>query len=245
MLLMSMEERELLAETVVKKAAGRVTVYIHVGAMTLKETVRLAQHAHKIGADGIGVVTPSYFGVNDKAMVLYYQEISKSVPDDFPIYLYAIPQCACNDLKPDVVQKIADTCKNVIGIKYSFADMLRLKDYLNINGGDFSVLFGPDRLFLPALTMGADGTVSGCSEPMPEHFVAVYKAFLEGDYKKALAEQKIANEICEIIKSGADMAYFKAVLDFKNLHGGHMRKPLIDLDESQKSDLYNQIKKYM
>ena len=33
MYLMSAEERELVAETVVKKAAGRVTVFIHVGAM--------------------------------------------------------------------------------------------------------------------------------------------------------------------------------------------------------------------
>ena len=53
MYLMSAEERELVAETVVKKAAGRVTVFIHVGAMDQDETIRLAQHAQKIGADGV------------------------------------------------------------------------------------------------------------------------------------------------------------------------------------------------
>jgi dihydrodipicolinate synthase/N-acetylneuraminate lyase len=245
MYLMSSEERELAAETVVKKVSGKIPVYIHVGAMKLADTIRLAKHACRIGADGIGVVTPSYFGVNDKAMVLYYEEISKNLPEDFPIYLYAIPQCASNDLKPQVVQEIANRCKNVIGIKYSFADMLRLKDYLNVNEGNFSVLFGADRLFLPALVMGVGGTVSGCSGPMPEHFVGVYKAYLEGNYEKALAEQRIANEICEIIKSGADMAIFKSVLDFRNLKGGHMRKPLIDLDDTQKEELFRQIKKYI
>lgn len=245
MYLMSPEERELVAETVVKKAAGRVPVYIHVGAMTLKETLRLAQHACRIGADGIGVVTPSYFGVNDKAMVLYYEEIAKSLPLDFPIYLYSIPQCAANDLKPQVVQEIADRCKNVVGIKYSYADMLRLKDYLLVNDGDFSVLFGADRLFLPALVLGADGTVSGCSGPCPEHFVGVYQAYRNGDYEAALKEQKLANEVCEIIRSGADMAYFKTVLDYRGLGGGHMRKPLIDLDEDQKKELIGRIKKYL
>ena len=93
MLNMTPGERELVAETVLKAAAGRVTVYIHVGAMTLKETVRLACHAEKIGADGIGVVTPAFFGVKDKAMLRYYQQVSASVSSDFPIYLYAIPQC--------------------------------------------------------------------------------------------------------------------------------------------------------
>ena len=39
---MSAEERELVAETVVKKAAGRVTVFVHVGAMCQDCTIRLA-----------------------------------------------------------------------------------------------------------------------------------------------------------------------------------------------------------
>lgn len=245
MYLMSPEERELVAETVVKKAAGRVTVYIHVGAMTLKETIRLAQHANRIGADGVGVVTPSYFSVNDKAMEEYYVEVAQSVPENFPVYLYGIPQCAVNDLKPEVVQRIADRCKNVVGIKYSFADMLRINDYLKINQGTFSVVVGTDRLFYSALCMGCDGTVSGVSGPMPEHFVAVYKAYREKDEQKARQEQKIANEICEILKSGADMALFKSTLDFRGLKGGHMRKPLIDLTQEQKEELHLKIKGYL
>ncbi|MBN2396676.1 MAG: dihydrodipicolinate synthase family protein [Candidatus Atribacteria bacterium] len=245
MYLMSPEERELVAETVVKKAAGRVTVFIHVGAMTITETIRLAQQAKKIGADGIGVVTPSYFTVNDKAMEEYYVEVANSVPADFPVYLYAIPQCAANDIMPEVAQKIANRCKNVVGIKYSFADMLRVKDYLNINDGDFSVVVGTDRLFYPALCMGCDGTVSGVSDPMPEHFVEVYNSYKANDEKKAREEQKIASEICEILKSGADMALFKTTLDFRGIRGGHMRKPLINLTEDQKSKLYSRIKKYL
>ena len=242
---MQPQERELVAETVLKAAAGRVCVFIHVGAMTLKETVRLARHAHRIGADGIGVVTPGFFGVKDKAMLRYYQQVSASVPQDFPIYLYAIPQCATNDLKPGLVAQLIDSCPNIVGIKYSYADMIRLKDYLNLKDGKFSVLFGADRLFLPALVMGCEGTVSGCSGPMPEHFVSVYRAYLDGDLDRALEEQKIANEICEIMKSGADMGIFKAVLQFRGLAGGHMRAPLMDLDEEEKRELYAQIKPYL
>ncbi|QAT50041.1 dihydrodipicolinate synthase family protein [Caproiciproducens sp. NJN-50] len=242
---MTPEERELAAETVLRAAAGRATVFIHVGAMTLKETVRLARHAEKIGADGIGVVTPAFFGVKDKAMLQYYQKVSASVSKNFPIYLYSIPQCAANDLKPSLVAELIETCPNIVGIKYSYSDMIRLKDYLNLNNGNFSVLFGADRLFLPALTMGCEGTVSGCSGPMPEHFVNIYKAYREGDMKKALQEQKIANEICEIMQSGADMGIFKAVLQFRGLAGGHMRAPLIDLDEAEKKELYARITPYL
>ena len=214
-------------------------------AQTTEQTIRLAQHAERIGADGIGVVTPPFFGLKDKAMVQYYKDVASSVSPDFPIYVYVIPQCAANDITAPVMAQIAEACPNVIGVKYSWADCIRLKDYLNIRNGNFSVLFGPDRLFLPALSMGADGTVSGVSGPMPEHFVAVYRAWLEGDMKKALEEQKIANEICEILQSGADMGIFKAVLDFRGLKGGHMRKPLLDLDEEERAALKAQISPYI
>lgn len=245
MLNMAPEERELVAETVVAAAAGRVTVYIHVGAQTLKETLRLAKHALAIGADGIGVVTPGFFGIKDKAMVRYYRDISAALPEDFPIYLYCIPQCAANDLKPAVVQEIASSCKNVVGIKYSLSDCIRLKDYLLINEGRFSVLFGADRLFLPALVMGCEGTVSGCSGPMPEHFVKVYDAYRRGDLATAASEQKIANEICEIMQSGADMGIFKAVLEMRGIRGGHMRRPLIDLDGDEKEALAARMRPYL
>lgn len=245
MMNLSLEERELIAETVVNAVKGRVIVYIHVGAQTTEQTIHLAQHAEKIGADGIGVVTPPFFGLKDKAMVQYYKDVASSVSPDFPIYVYVIPQCAANDITAPVMQQIADACPNVIGVKYSWADCIRMKDYLNIRDGNFSVLFGPDRLFLPALSMGCDGTVSGCSGPMPEHFVAIYKAWMEGDTEKAKQEQKIANEICEIMKSGADMGIFKAILNFRGLTGGHMRKPLLDLDEQELKALKAQIMPYL
>lgn len=245
MMNLSLEERELVAETVVKAVRGRVIVYIHVGAQTTEQTIRLARHAEKIGADGIGVVTPPFFGLKDKAIVQYYKDVAGSVSPDFPVYVYVIPQCAANDITAPVMARIADACPNVIGVKYSWADCIRLKDYLNIRDGNFSCLFGPDRLFLPALAMGCDGTVSGVSGPMPEHFVNVYKAWKEGDIETARKEQKIANEICEILQSGADMGIFKAVLDFRGLTGGHMRKPLLDLDEQERAELKARIAPYL
>lgn len=245
MLNMTCREREIVAETVIRAAAGRVPVFIHVGTQTLKDTVRLAQHAQKAGADGIGVVTPAFFGLKDKAMIQYYQEVSASVPEDFPIYLYCIPQCAANDLKPETVEEIVRTTKNVIGIKYSYADCIRLKDYLNINSGDFSVLFGPDRLFLPALVMGCDGTVSGCSGPMPEHFVNVYKAFKEGNLEEAQEEQKVATDICEILQNGSDMGVFKAALKMRGVRAGYMRRPLLDLDKDEEQELRKELMPYL
>lgn len=242
---MTLEERMLVAETVVRQAAGRVTVYIHVGAMDMKETVRLAKHAVNIGADGIGIVTPSYFTVSDDAMVNYYKEICDSLPDNFPVYVYVIPQLAHNDISYETMQRIVDKCKNVIGVKYSFGDIRRTAEYRRVNSGEFSVVTGADDLLLPCLSLGCDGCVSGCSGPFPEAFVQIYSAYCAGDLKAAYDYQVIATDIVHVMKAGADMSIFKNVLDFRGVPGGHVRKPLIDLQPDKIAELRRIVEPYL
>lgn len=228
--LLSEEERKKIAETVIDRTAGRTDVFIHVGAMTLKETVNLAKHARDAGADGIGVVTPAYFSVNDREIEEYYVDISKSLPEDFPIYLYNIPQLSGNDLKTSTVQKIVDRCRNIKGIKYSYHDMLRVNEYLSVKSDGFCVVVGADRLLLPALSIGCSGTVSGVSSVCPEPFVAVYDAFMKGNLEKAREQQRIANSVVEVLKCGSNMSYFKVALKARGIDAGHMRRPLMDID---------------
>lgn len=245
MYLMSAEERELVAETVVKKAAGRVTVFIHTGAMTEAETIRLARHAHKIGADGVGVVTPSYFGVSPRAMVEYYKRVCAALPEDFSVYVYVIPQLAKNDITAATMEEIAAACKNVVGVKYSWPDVRRVNEYLQVRGGDFSVVPGADDLFLPCLVCGCDGVVSGCSGPFPEAFVAVYKAFQAGDLAEARKAQVAATKLVQIMQFGGDMSIFKNILTFRGVPGGHMKKPLLDLTPEQVSQLKETVAPYI
>ena len=202
MYLMSAEERELVAETVVKKAAGRVTVFIHVGAMDQDETIRL-------------------------------------------VYVYVIPQLAHNDVSAETMEKIAAACKNVVGVKYSFADMRRINDYLQVRGGNFSVVPGADDLFLPCLACGCDGVVSGCSGPFPEAFVNVYKAFQSGDLAAARKAQVEATKLVKVMQFGGDMSIFKNILTFRGVPGGHMRKPLMDLDEADVAKLKETVSPYL
>ncbi|MGE5614181.1 MAG: dihydrodipicolinate synthase family protein [Bacillota bacterium] len=227
MLRLSTQERMKIAETVVKRAAGRVTVYIHCGANNQEDTVALLKHAEKIGADGAGVVTPSFFALEDREMEAYYVEVAGSVSGDFPIYLYNIPQCAGNDIKPNVAAMIAQRCPNVIGIKYSYADLNRTVDYLKIE--DFDVMHGCDRLFISLLVLGCSGVVSGVAGVFPEPFVAAYKAYNEGKLAEAQKLQKICVKFCDALRCGVNMSYYKEALKMRGIDAGYMRKPQLDL----------------
>ncbi|QGH36187.1 dihydrodipicolinate synthase family protein [Gracilibacillus salitolerans] len=241
MIKLSVEERKAIAETVVKTANNRVTVYIHVGDVNFDNTLELARHAHDIRADGIGVVTPIYFSVNDQEIEQFYVKIVNSLPEDFPIYLYSIPQCAANELNIEVTKKIAAQCKNIIGIKFSYPDFTMTSQYLDVNDGNFDVVFGPDHLFLPALSLGCEGTVSGISGVYPEPFVAIYNAFKQGDLAKAKTLQKVATKYCNVLKNGSNMSYFKEALRLRGIDAGLMKAPHIDIDDKEIEKLKTQL----
>lgn len=237
MYLLSVPERQAVAETVIAHARGRATVYIHVGAMTLSDTVTLARHACTHGADGIGVVTPSFFRVTERELEEYYVSVANSVPPDFPVYLYNIPQLSANDLTAAVAARIIARCPNVVGIKYSYPDLLRVNEYLALKGGHFSVLVGADRLLVPALAMGCDGTVSGVACVCPEPLVALWNAVQAGQQGPARALQRSFIGIGDLLGNGGNMAVFKAALRARGIPAGHMRRPLLDLPAAEADEL--------
>ncbi len=241
MVRLSTEERKAVAETVVRQAAGRVTVYIHTGAIRLEDALELSRHAADIGADGIGAVTPIFLGANAREMDYYYTAIASSVPEQFPVYLYNIPQCSANDLSAASAEELAQRHPNVVGIKYSLADMLRTSEYLAVRSGDFSVVQGTDRLFLASLAMGCDGVVSGVSCVFPEPFVAIYEAYRSGDLLKARMWQRVAVQYCETLRNGSNMAYFKAALRYRGVDAGYMRLPQLDLPDNEAAILERQL----
>lgn len=244
MLFMTNEQREAVAEAVVEKAAGRLIVFIHVGAVRVEDTIQLAKHAYRIGADGVGVVTPLFFGLNDREMENFYATVSSSLPEDFAIYMYNIPQCSTNDIKPEVCARVAARCRNVIGIKHSYCDMHRILDYLQVRD-DFSVLVGFDRLLLPALVIGCDGTVSGASSVFPEPFVEVYEKYTAGDMAGAEAAMWRANDIVKKLKAGTSLGTLKAAQRVRGFAGGYVHAPLMEITEQERESLKEDLEMYL
>lgn len=240
MMRLSVAERKQIAETIIKTAAGRVTVFIHCGCMNQEDTIALVKHAQEAGADGAGVVTPIFFGQNERELEEYYVAVAESTPD-FPVYLYNIPQCSANDLPVSVVEAVRKRCSNVIGIKYSFADINRTIDYINVNDGNFSVLHGCDRTMVSMLATGCKGTVSGISGVFPEPFVAAYQAYQDGDLKKAMSIQKNCVKIVDILRGGSNMSYFKEALKLRGIEAGQMRKPQLDISAAEVAELKAQL----
>ena len=243
MMYMSVAERKQVAEVVVKHAAGRIPVYVHVGAWNQADTIELAKHAVEIGAQGIGVVTPSFYTISDRGLVDYYVAVASSVPEDFPVYMYGIKQNAINDLNKNVCQQVADKCKNVLGAKYSFPDMTRLQELMTVNNGDFDVLVGPDHLFEAVCAVGGKGVVSGNAMIIREHYAAVWDAIQKKDYDLATKLQRRTNVLNATMCAINNIAAYKVILKEEGvLATTNMRRPMENLTPEQEADLIKKMK---
>ncbi len=183
-ILMTVEERKAAAEVIVSEVRNRIPVILQCGAMDVERTTELALHARAIHADGVALMTPYFFGQDDQALYEYYTSVAGKIPD-MPVYIYNISSHTNNDVKPALAARIADAVPNVVGIKFSCPDLIRLGEYIRIPG--FDALIGCDRLIIPALTLGAKGGVSGPAAIFPELFRALWSAWEKRDLETARA----------------------------------------------------------
>src|SRR5262245_4102393 len=84
--LFTIEERRQIAECVVKAAARRLPVMVHVGAVTTADAVALAEHAARIGASAVSAVGPIYYPAPAEAVFEYYRCIGSAT--SLPLFAY-------------------------------------------------------------------------------------------------------------------------------------------------------------
>lgn len=238
MVFLTTEERKLVVETVVNTARGRVPVFAQIGSYNTASTIELAQHAQRIGADGIGVVTPWFYKLSDDALIDYFCEVSSRVPESFPIYMYAIPQNAINDINYTVAQAVASKCLNVIGIKYSYPDFTRIQQLMNVRDGKYDVLVGPDHLYEAVFAVGGKGVVSGNAMIIPEHYVAIRDAMRSQNWKLATKIQRRTNMINSILCAHNNISCYKVILkELGIINSAKMRKPLNEISSQESAEL--------
>lgn len=245
-LMLSADERRLVAQTFVSTNKSRVSAFIQCGSMTTAETVAHALHSVEIGADGIGVMSPAFFPMDDESLFGYYKAVLDAVPSDFPVYIYNIPSRAANDVTPNLVRRLCDAYNNVVGIKYSSGDLMRIEDYLMCAGRDIDVLIGCDSLFLQCLISGGRGTVSGPGSIFIERFTRLYKYYNEGNYEGAAEVQRAINITDRRLGSIPGIPALKALLKMRGVIKNDIcRAPLRPLTKEEYKVLGEVYEEYM
>jgi len=72
----------------------------------------------------------------------------------------------------------------------------------------------------------------------------VYNAYIEGRLTEAQQLQKACVKLCDILKCGSNMSYFKEGLKIRGINAGYMRKPQLDIESAEVEVLTKQLKAF-
>jgi 4-hydroxy-tetrahydrodipicolinate synthase len=232
-LLLDLDERKKLLEAVHAEVAGRIAVYVQVGCASTADSIKLAEHAAKLGVNGVVILSPFFYAFDRAAMSSYFTAIAAAIPQT-PVFLYNIPENTRNNITPEIVQGVRSQAPNVAGIKDSSKDLTLFQKYVGLGLESFASIVGSDSVLLPGLAAGGHGVVSAASNVFPEIVVSVVSRFEAGDLSAARAAQGALNGALGVLKLGPIPAGYKAGLALRGLDVGGVRPPLRDLTAEEK-----------
>jgi 4-hydroxy-tetrahydrodipicolinate synthase/2-dehydro-3-deoxy-phosphogluconate/2-dehydro-3-deoxy-6-phosphogalactonate aldolase len=233
--LLTPDEREGVVEAVVEEIGDDAPVIAGVGAASTRETVSNAEHAERVGADGVVVVTPYYYPLDHDAAVSHYRQVAEAV--ELPVYVYHIPSKTGNSLSLSTLDALADI-ENLVGLKDSSKDVPWLGQAIDAHP-ELTFLAGSDSLLFPGLEVGCAGVVSAVANAFPELVVELYEAYDEGDEERARELQSEVYDVRDALKRGPYMAGVKTALDLREVgfDPGPLRSPLRKMDDDDRAAL--------
>lgn len=182
-------------QIMVDQAAGRVPVYFGIGAINTKKCIRLAKMAVENGASGVSVLQPMFLKPTETELYNHFKSIADAIPET-PVLLYNNPGRVGYTLSAGLVEKLAHTVPNIVGMKDTSGDMTQTQEFIRRNRDvDFKVFGGKDTLLFASLCHGAVGGVCTAGNFMPELITDIYKKYVAGDISGALEAQFKLNPV--------------------------------------------------
>ena len=229
---MSEVQRETTARIAGETISGRGLSIMHVGAISSESAAKGARAARKYGCDAICCVPPFFFRGGDQMTIDHYKRVADA-SDGLPFFVYNLPQLTQVEITPDLMEKIVDAVPNVVGLKHSAMNFGDIRLFADMGLKCFS---GNGTLPLPALTMGAVGTVDAPLSLAPWHYAELYDAWERGDMETAQRLQDGVLEIVNVVRMfGAPAAVTKLILTERlGIDCGRPIPPVSDLTDEQR-----------
>jgi 4-hydroxy-tetrahydrodipicolinate synthase len=179
---LTLEERQTLLEVAMRAAKGRVPVVAATGSQSHAETVQLTDHATRLGADALLIVTPYYIRPPQRGLVAYYNDLGKRT--HLPLLMYHIPGRAAVTVELATLERIAEATPHFVGIKHAATDLTLVTEALAKFGPEFRIFVGLEELSFPMMAMGACGMVNAVSNIAPRRVADLYAAVAAGNLEE-------------------------------------------------------------
>lgn len=196
---MDMEQKKALIDIAVSYVNQRAEVLFGTACSTMEETLDLSNYALKSGADGVMLISPYYFTLDDASLENFYDEAAENIAG--PIYIYNFPGRTGYDVRPEIVLRLLRKHKNIVGLKDSVPEMGHTRALLTTvrkEFPDFKVYCGFDENLIHNAACGGAGCIGGLSNVYPELMAKWQEAVNRKDWILSFELQKKVDILMDI-----------------------------------------------
>lgn len=204
------------------------------GGTSIADCKVLAKHASKTGLYAVSFTAPFYFKPADvKQLADCCKAIADEVPE-MPFYYYHIPVLTGADFPMyDLLQAIDGYIPNFAGIKYTHEDFMDFLSCMSYKNGKYDMLWGRDENMLPALALGAQGSVGSTFNYATPLYTQLISAFELGDLETARKLQQQSVDMIRLLGKYGGIATGKAYMKLVGMNCGEFRLPVKNMSMEQ------------
>ena len=228
-------EKLKLIEAARKQVPSSMTLLAGTGLESTRATIELTKEAADRGVDAVLVKNPFYFKsqMTFDVYMAHYTAVADASP--VPVIIYNVPVFTGVPLQSRLVIELAKH-PNIRGLKDSSGDVKLISEVV-WNTEKFPVLAGAAPTLFPAMTAGARGGIIALACAAPKATLALHRAFVAADYKKAGAIQRIIAPAAGAVTEKHGIAGLKGAMELEGFQPGLPRRPLLPLKPAQIEDL--------
>jgi len=206
------------------------------GQQSTRGTIREIEQAAHSGADAVLVITPHYYraAISQAALVRHYTAVADAA--SVPIILYSMPDLTGIQIEPETTARLS-AHDNIIGIKDSSADVVKLAETVRLVPDDFAVMIGNGTVFSEALQAGARAGILAVACAAPQICIAIYEAVKAGDIGRAAGLQEALTPLARAVTKTYGIGGLKAALEMAGYVGGGVRAPLQRPSEDARDEI--------
>jgi len=237
---MRIEERMLAAEVAAEVSRRfRGMLIVHIGSSSSRDTMQLAEHAARAGADALAAIPPA--NIAHPQVVGYYRDIAAA--SGLPLLIYHFP--AQTHYHPTLAQMgELLACGRAAGLKFTDWNLFLLRR-LRLAFPEIIVLNGYDQVLLPSLLYGADGGIGSWYNVFPRLFVSLYRLHRSGAHEQALELQIRALSLLDWTAGFPREPVFERALRLRGFGPRFFRQPRAELDQETETRVAAQLEAKM
>jgi dihydrodipicolinate synthase/N-acetylneuraminate lyase len=229
------EQRDAVARISAETCKGRALVIMQVGAMSTASAVKAARTARAAGCAAVCCLPPLFFRSSERSIIDYYKAVADAA-GELPFFVYNLPQLTQIEFFPVMMENLKREIPTLKGLKHSAPDISQIRLFADMGLACFS---GNGALPLPALTMGAVGTIDAPLSLAPWHYAELFAAWEAGNMKLAQSLQDGVRKYVDLVwMFGAPADVCKTVLSARlGVDCGHSIPPVNRLSDEQRREV--------